>query len=138
MRGAPALHLVRKGFAVHDIHAYLQALSPQTHADGGWGYTLGQAAHLEPTALALLALARDPERYGPSIAQGKQFLERCARPDGTYRLARGRQEAVWPTALVLFVQTVLDYPPATVEQTVSALLTIRGLPAPLDKESEIH
>ena len=40
--------------------------------------------------------------------------------------ARGRPEAVWPTALVLFVQAALAYPTEEVERTASALLGRRG------------
>ena len=36
------------------------------------------------------------------ISSGEAWLRRCAAGDGTYRLGRGRHEAAWPTALVLF------------------------------------
>jgi uncharacterized protein (DUF362 family) len=111
---------------VHNIHTYLDTLASQAHPEGGWGYTLGQPAHLEPTCLALLALGLDAERFATPIAQGRAALQQNAGPDGSYRLRRGREEAVWPTALVLFVQAALASPPAEVQRTASRLLGLRG------------
>src|SRR5262249_51454524 len=54
--------------------------------------------------------------------------------DGTYRLMRGRPEAVWPTALVLFVQVVLEYPRDDIERTAAALLRLEGR-APVNSEA---
>jgi len=93
---------------------------------GGWGYAPGQSAHLEPTCLALLALSLEPERYAAAIGQGLGAVVRCAGSDGAYRLPAGREEATWPTALVLFVQAALGRPRAEVERTAARLLAIRG------------
>jgi uncharacterized protein (DUF362 family) len=94
--------------------------------DGGWGYAPGQAAHLEPTCLALLALSREPHRFQTAVDAGKAWLQQCSPGDGSYRLARGRAEAAWPTALVLFVQASLSEDAATINRTASALLGLRG------------
>src|SRR5262249_40267464 len=75
-----------------------------------WGYTPDQVAHLEPTCLGLLALSLEAARFPEAIAKGRQILRRSALPDGSYRLERGREEAVWPTALALFVQSALGRP----------------------------
>jgi uncharacterized protein (DUF362 family) len=96
--------------------------------EGGWGYAPGQDAHLEPTCLALLALAGERPRFGPQIEQGLAFLQRCAVGDGRYRLERGRPEAVWPTALVLYTRSVLGAPAAELNPSAAALLAIRGRP----------
>src|SRR5262249_26484987 len=104
----------------------LETLATLAHAEGGWGYAPGQPAHLEPTCLALLALNRKSERYAEAIARGRQALTRGEAGDGTYRLARGRPEAAWPTALVLFVQTVLEHPRADIERTATALVRLQG------------
>src|SRR5438046_516371 len=96
--------------AVHTVSSYLDTLASQAHPDGGWGYTPDQVAHLEPTCLALLALSLDGERFRDAIAKGRTVLRRSALPDGSYRLERGREEAVWPTALALFTQSVLGSP----------------------------
>jgi uncharacterized protein (DUF362 family) len=110
-----------------EILSYLETLAGQAHADGGWGYFLGQSAHLEPTCLALLALSLEPDRYRQKIQDGRLALERCgATPDGTFRLHRGREEAVWPTAVVLFVQTALDYPNLQIQGTAACLLGLCG------------
>src|SRR5436309_15346841 len=107
---------------MHTIRPYLDRLAELAHPDGGWGYAPGQAAHLEPTCLALLALSLEPGQYAAEISAGKAWLETCALADGTFRLERGRPEAVWPTALVLLVQTVLSEDRKRVEQTAAALL----------------
>jgi uncharacterized protein (DUF362 family) len=119
---------------VPELTSYLDTLAAQAHPEGGWGYTAGQAAHLEPTCLALLALSLEAERFSVVIAQGRQVLSRHASPDGTYRVARGREEAVWPTALVLFVQAALDDPPEEIRRSVSRLLSLRGQ-VPRDPEA---
>ncbi len=82
----------------------LDSFLQQAHPDGGWGYAPGQAPQLEPTCLGLLALALDPERCTTQIAAGRALVEQAARPDGSYRPIAGRDEAIWPTALVLFVR----------------------------------
>jgi uncharacterized protein (DUF362 family) len=106
-----------------DLRSALAALALP---GGGWGYAPGQDAHLEPTGLALLALSADPERFRPALDAGRAWLESCAAGDGTYRLPRGRPEAVWPTALVLFVRAALGEPAADLDPVAAALLARRG------------
>src|SRR5262249_37156353 len=96
------------------------------HPEGGWGYSPGQPAHLEPTCLCLLALAPDRQRFAEVLSKGEAFLRQCARGDGTYRLARGRDEAVWATALVLFTKAVLEHPVAELRPSASVPLGLRG------------
>jgi uncharacterized protein (DUF362 family) len=123
---------------VRDLHPHLETLASHAHPEGGWGYTPGQAAQLEPTCLALLALAHDPDRYQAVLEKGQTALRRSAGPDGLYRLARGREEAVWPTSLVLFVQTTLAWPHEEVERTAHALLGLRGRPTEDKDSAEYH
>jgi uncharacterized protein (DUF362 family) len=123
---------------VADILVYLDKLASLAHTDGGWGYAPGQSAHLEPTCLALLALALEPQRHRAAIDRGKEVLRRCAGPDGVYRLAHGREEAAWPTALVLFVQCGLGYPPAECRRTAATLLSLAGKPAPGKEAAEVQ
>jgi uncharacterized protein (DUF362 family) len=104
----------------------LEALAALASAEGGWGYAPGQGAHLEPTCHALLALSAEAPRFQAVLDAGKAWLARCAFGDGTYRLERGRPEAVWPTALVLFVQASLEYPADEIRRTAAALLGRRG------------
>src|SRR5262249_39031988 len=94
----------------NDFRPYLETLASQAHPEGGWGYVPDQAAHLEPTSLALIALGLDRERFQPAIDRGLQVLRQSQLSDGTFRLARGRHEAVWPTSLALFAQSMLDVP----------------------------
>ena len=77
---------------MHDVRPYLDRLAELAHAEGGWGYAPGQAAHLEPTCLALLALTLDPGPFATIIDKAKAFLAASAAADGSYRLMRGREE----------------------------------------------
>jgi uncharacterized protein (DUF362 family) len=93
--------------------------------EGGWPYVPGQAAHLEPTCLALLALAGDPQ-HAAACNAAVAWVESCAAGDGTYRLARGRREAIWATALVLFTRATLGEPAERLAPLAQALLALRG------------
>lgn len=117
---------------------YLELLASQAHKDGGWGYTPDQPAHLEPTCMGLLALSLAPEKYREPLAKARKALEACAQADGTFRLARGREEAIWPTALALFVMTVLDFPEKQRKQTAARLLAIRGKVPQNTPDQDLH
>ena len=105
---------------------YLDELIQGAHPEGGWGYAPDQAAQLEPTCLALLAAGLDPAKYADAIAKGRQFLARCRRSDGGYPLAKGRGEALWSTALVLFTETVLGGDLESLSATAGFLLSYKG------------
>jgi len=98
--------------------------------DGGWGYQPGQPLHLEPTCLALLALAGDTAKYGALIEAGCKALQANRAADGTYRLQRGRPQAVWATALVLFTEHALSpvacAPGSPLAATADKLLAIES------------
>jgi len=123
---------------VSDAFDPLEALAAQACLGGGWGYAPEQSAHLEPTCLALLALSREAQRFAAAIESGKNWLRQCAVGDGTYRLERGRPEAVWPTALVLFVQAVLGEEDACLNETAAALLARKGRQADGDDEKDVN
>lgn len=74
-------------------------------AEGGWGYRPNQPSHLEPTCLALLALAPVSGQQPATWEAARQFIASQFVPTGrgqTVRLQRGRPQAVWTTALSLF------------------------------------
>jgi uncharacterized protein (DUF362 family) len=124
---------------MRDLREYLDRLASQAHPDGGWGYSPGQPAHLEPTCLGLLALSLQPDAHRETFDKAKAVLATHAVSDGTYRLARGREEAIWPTALVLFVQNVLDFSVEERKRTAAALLRLRGgTPRIIQDDQEIH
>src|SRR5918994_4909571 len=100
-----------------DLTPILDRLAGLASADGGWGYQPGQPAHLEPTCLAVLALAAESERHAAQIEAGLRAVESHAQPDGSYRLGRGRPQAAWPTALVLFTRAVLGHSTAALTAT---------------------
>jgi uncharacterized protein (DUF362 family) len=105
---------------------FFDSLAEQACAGGGWGYTADQPAHLEPTCLALLALSRRPDRFAAALSSGREWLRQCAAADGSYRLERGRPEAIWPTALVLFTRATLGDDEDYLHQTAAALLACKG------------
>jgi uncharacterized protein (DUF362 family) len=74
----------------------------------------------------LLALATQPRRFEDVRTGARKWLECCAASDGSYRLDRGRPEAVWPTALVLFVRATLGEPHEALTKTAATLLAFRG------------
>jgi uncharacterized protein (DUF362 family) len=115
-----------------------EQLAAQALPEGGWGYAPGHPAHLEPTCLALLALSAEPQRFQAALEGGKAVLRQCGAGDGTYRLPRGREEAVWPTALVLFVHSTLAADSRDIQQTAGALIGLRGKPTDAEKEQEVH
>src|SRR5437764_9531767 len=123
---------------MHDVGPFLDRLAAQAHADGGWGYAPDQPVHLEPTCLGLLALSLRPDAHREVFDKARQALDSCAVGDGTYRLQRGREEAVWPTALVLFVQSVLGVKAEETSRTAGALLRLRGRVPEKDRGDEIH
>jgi uncharacterized protein (DUF362 family) len=108
------------------VNESLDQLAALAYPGGGWGYAPDQPAHLEPTCLALLALSRQPQRFAEAIMSGREWLRFCAGKDGTYRLGRGRPEAIWPTALVLFTEATLGEATDSVQKTASALLACKG------------
>lgn len=111
---------------MREISSWLENLASLAHPSGGWGYAPGQESHLEPTCLALLALSLEPGTHADIMQKARAWLESCRMPDGTFRLGRGRDEAVWPTAFVLFVQAALGEPTQEVSKTAETLLAIQG------------
>jgi uncharacterized protein (DUF362 family) len=67
-----------------------------------------------------------------------QFLQRCGSAEGGYRLERGRQEAVWPTSLALFVLSAFEAEPAILKRTSSFLLAIRGHKGDANDSAEVN
>ncbi len=135
---SPALPNDPEAMPVYDVGPFLDRLAALADPDGGWGYAPGQPAHLEPTCLGLLALSLGPEGHRGAFDKAHEALERSAAGDGTYRLQRGRDEAVWPTALVLFTRAALGTPPASLSATAGALLGLRGRLPEQDVDHEVH
>lgn len=104
----------------------VELLAASASADGGFGYHRGQPTHLEPTCLATLALAAEPGRFEPQLTAALNAIQQHAQPDGSYRLTRGRQQAVWPTAMVLFTRGMLNHPAAELQPVANRLLGIEG------------
>ena len=84
---------------------YLEKIVGLAHAEGGgWSYRSEQPARLEPTCLALLALSQDAAHFQQAIDRGWEVVRKGALADGAYRLPGDREEAIWTTALVLFLK----------------------------------
>jgi uncharacterized protein (DUF362 family) len=127
---------------VSTVRSLLDRLAALANPDGGWGYHAGTASHPEPTCLALLALNTARADFEPVIARGLAALEGHRAPDGTYRLADGRPEAAWPTAVALFTRLALGAPPDEVRATVARVLalesrTVKADPETKDMETDI-
>lgn len=73
-------------------------LTASTRPDGGWGYGPSRSAAPEPTALAVLALARRPET-ADAVRRGLEWLAEQQRPDGAVPLSPTATHVTWPTAL---------------------------------------
>ena len=116
----------------------LDRLAALVSPDGGWGYQPAQPMHLEPTCLAVLALASDRAKFGPLVEAGVKALDANRSADGTYRLARGRSQAIWPTAVVLFTEHALSpvasAPGSPVAATAETLLAIESCVLVADDE----
>ncbi len=108
------------------------------HTGGGWGYAPGQSPQLEPSCLGLLALSLAPERHAAQIALTRQYIERNANADGSYRPLDGREEAIWPTALVLFTKAALGITHADLQKTAAYLLGMRGRVPEQAEQGELH
>jgi uncharacterized protein (DUF362 family) len=111
---------------VSDTFDALSVLAGQANSTGGWGYVVDRPAHLEPTCLALLALSSEPQRYSKVIEAGRAWLCSQAAENGTYRLERGRPQAIWPTALALFVRATLGEDIVSLQRTAAVLLSYKG------------
>jgi uncharacterized protein (DUF362 family) len=120
------------------IQPILDALVGHCHPDGGWGYAPGQPAQLEPTCLGMLALALDPQRNAAALASARTVLGKAACPDGSYRPVGGREEAVWPTALVLFARAAVGDTADEPQRTASFLLGLRGQVPETTEAGELH
>jgi uncharacterized protein (DUF362 family) len=72
------------------------------------------------------------------MAQGWSALRRLSREDGFYQVVAGRPEAVWPTALALFVQAALARPAEEVQRTAGALLSLCSCQPGKLQDEEIH
>jgi uncharacterized protein (DUF362 family) len=112
---------------VSNHSALLETLVSRALPMGGWGYAPDQEAHLEPTCLALLALRQhSAPRFQDVWLKALGWIQSCRRDDGTYRLQRGRPEAVWATGLVVFLEAAHSAVGPGHEQSVTALLGVEG------------
>lgn len=101
----------------------VESLASASNPEGGWGYSPGLSLHLEPTCLAILALA-DHQNHADTLNRAFAALETQAESNGTYRLSRGRPEAIWPTAVVMFTRSAVGKPVSP--KSIERLLTVRG------------
>ncbi|HEV3116651.1 MAG TPA: hypothetical protein VGY58_06335, partial [Gemmataceae bacterium] len=123
---------------MHDYKLHLENLLSHATPEGGWGYSPDQAAHLEPTCLALLALAAEPETYRAAINKGLSVVQRAANADGAFRFPEDREELVWPTALVLFLSASGIYAEADPARTVARLVSWESRKPDEAQSKEIH
>ncbi len=65
--------------------------------DGGWAYTIGQPACVEPTAAAVLALRTEPA-LKTAAERGLAWLRAAQHRDGGWGLNAADPESAWQTA----------------------------------------
>lgn len=106
-----------------DVRDYLVSLA---HPEGGWGYAPGQPPQVEPTCLAVLALAANPEQHADVVRKSVTVLCQWQDSDGAFRIRGGRPEAIWPTALALLVLDVLQVDVQARSRAVQWLLHTAG------------
>lgn len=109
--------------------SYRNELLELAAREGGWGYQPNQPSHPEPTCFGLLALEPTKDHHASIVSRSFESLQLHAVGDGRFRLNRGRPEAVWSTAQVLFTRYVFrDFLPDKGEtETISSrLLAIQG------------
>lgn len=123
---------------MNSVTPYLNALEKMALPEGGWGYSPGQQAHLEPTCLALLALSLDPDQHAQTRSKAIDLLVRALGADGAFRLAGDRDEATWPTALALFTLNVLGENPGEQEKAAERLLKVYAQQPDTAQAREVH
>jgi len=105
----------------------LDAIVAMARPEGGWGYYQNQDIQLEPTCVALMALAGHAATHAELIARGRAALETQSDGKGLYRLLRGRPEAFWPTALAVAARAALGDSPADLDVPVRRLIDKRSM-----------
>ncbi len=123
---------------MQDILPLLDELKSLMLPSGGWGYAPTQKAHLEPTALAILALSLEPGRFAETRDPALQTLLKACQPDGSFRLEGDREEVTWPTSLALFVLAALDQKPPQRDKAISRLLSVYVKQPDVAQSAEIH
>ncbi len=85
-------------FVEHHLVPYLRKAQ---NSDGGWGFAIGSASRVEPTAWALLALSevRPTTQPGEALPKGFQYLATGQLQDGSWPSASGQMQGSWVTAL---------------------------------------
>lgn len=121
-----------------ELSEVFEQLISQSCDDGGWGYAVGDAPQVEPTALALLALSASGDRYRDEINRARKVLDQFVDVDNSFPVQGGRVEARWPTALVLWTQAVLEYPRESIERTARRLLGLAGRIPEDPRAAEMH
>ncbi|MCS6976145.1 MAG: DUF362 domain-containing protein [Gemmatales bacterium] len=106
-----------------DLLDHLVALADPA---GGWGYYPKTPPQVEPTCLALLALAGDRQRHEEILRKAVTTLCHWQDADGAFRIRGGREEAVWPTALALLVLECFEVDVAVRSKAVQWLLHTSG------------
>lgn len=97
----------------------------------GWGNRAGGGVYVEPTALAVLALAAsDSDRDVPpsrqALIEACDWLVTLQQPDGALGLAAHLPRPRWTTPLAIFAWLAAGRAQAACSKAVDWLLTVRG------------
>jgi hypothetical protein len=111
-----------KGFADRVL---LPSLRQFQNADGGWGYRPKTASAIEPTAWALLALAKNGQD-GEALDRGRNWLVGARKEDGSWPTRPETEEGNWVTPLAALALAALDGPPETIRGAAEWLCRSRS------------
>ena len=123
---------------MQDLLPLLEELKSQSTPEGLWGYAPGQKPHIEPTSLAILAYALQPEPFESVREKAVQALLQASNADGSFRLIGDREEATWTTSLVLFVLAALKLESPQRKKAVARLLNVYAKQPDNDQAKEVH
>src|SRR5262245_13324300 len=103
--------------------------------DGGWGYSPEQISQPEPTAIVVLALARN-YHCADAVRRGVDCLLAMQDVQGAFRVQGGFAKSSWPSALAaIAIQHADDRRSAVaVSKTVKWLIGLRSKTSALNEE----
>jgi uncharacterized protein (DUF362 family) len=120
--------------AVQQAQHFLRSVQ---NSDGGWGYSTEQPSQPEPTALAILALAKEASDHA-AVQRGVDWLLGLQDDNGAFRVPGGFSKSYWPSALVLIALEqaggASQQTEAPIKKTVAWLLQLRSKTTAMNEE----
>jgi uncharacterized protein (DUF362 family) len=115
------------------IPRVVEVLLSLQNDDGGWGYSQGLPSQPEPTALALLALARNEQQVSV-VKRGAAWLKTLQDKSGAFRVPEVFAKSYWPTGLAVVALHRLEPRAEAVTQALGWLLAERSKTRDMSEE----